>query len=102
MSLEITDGIEHEDNEGENENEEEEIREILDSATMRAFSEDESRRNAPLSLENATGVMEAMHGVSFGGVTLDWVGLVPEDQWLDRLRRLRQPPQTSSSSTIQN
>ncbi|KAK7841954.1 uncharacterized protein LOC112000443 [Quercus suber] len=105
-SLEINDGVEREedegDEEGENENEEEEIREIPDSATVRAFSEDESRRNAPLSPENATRVMEAMRGVSFGGVAPDWVGLVPEDQWIDRLRRLRQPPQTSSSSTIQN
>ncbi|KAM4083531.1 hypothetical protein ACB094_08G064400 [Castanea mollissima] len=101
-SLEITDGVEHEDEEGENENEEEESREIPDSATVRAFSEDESRRNAPLSPENATRVMEAMRGVSFGGVAPDWVGLVPEDQWIDRLRRLREPPQTSSSSTIQN
>ncbi|KAE8039350.1 hypothetical protein FH972_011771 [Carpinus fangiana] len=68
---------------------------------LRAFREDESRRNAPLTPENATRVMEAMRGVSFGGVAPDWAGQVPEDQWIDRLRRLRQPPQRTSTS-LQN
>uniref|UniRef100_A0A2N9IP73 Uncharacterized protein n=1 Tax=Fagus sylvatica TaxID=28930 RepID=A0A2N9IP73_FAGSY len=78
-----------------------EIAEDLDSAVLRAFREDESRRNALLLPENATRVMEAMRGVSFGGVAPDWAGQFPEDQWIDRLRRLRQPPQDNSTS-VQN
>ncbi|KAJ4840477.1 hypothetical protein Tsubulata_000390 [Turnera subulata] len=76
---------------GEDE-EEERMREASDSAMRRAFTEDESRRNAPLTAENAARVMEAMRGVSFGGFTPDWAGRVTEDQWIDRLRRLRQSP----------
>lgn len=61
-----------------------------DSEITRAFREDESRRNAPLTPENATRVMEAMRGISFAGVAPDWADRVPEDHWIDRLRRLRQ------------
>ncbi|XP_057723947.1 uncharacterized protein LOC130939896 [Arachis stenosperma] len=77
---------EEEEEEEEERNRREEIR--------RAFSEDENRRNAPLSEENATRVMEAMRGVSFGGVAPDWADRVPEDRWIDQLRRLRLSPNT--------
>ncbi|XP_040992029.1 uncharacterized protein LOC121238983 [Juglans microcarpa x Juglans regia] len=104
-SLEINDDLEEEEEEEKNSEDEEEERMRLgsgsDSAVVRAFREDESRRNAPLTPENATRVMEAMRGVSFGGVAPDWVGRVPEAQWIDRLRRLRQPPH-HNPSTIQN
>ena len=101
-SLEINDDdVEEDSSEDEVEDEEERTREDLDSAVLRAFRVDESRRNAPLLPENATRVMEAMRGVSFGGVAPDWAGQVPEDQWIDRLRRLRQPPQDNSTS-VQN
>ncbi|XAR60781.1 hypothetical protein NMG60_11034284 [Bertholletia excelsa] len=75
----------------EEEDEEERMREASDSAIVRAFREDESRRNAPLTPETATRVMEAMRGISFGGLAPDWAGQVPEDQWIDQLRRLRRP-----------
>lgn len=97
-SLQVNDNVEEKSSEDEAE---EEVREAPDSEILRAFRDDESRRNAPLTPENATRVMEAMRGVSFGGVTPDWAGQVPEDQWLDRLRRLRQPPQRTSTS-LQN
>lgn len=67
------------------------MREVSDTAIRRAFREDESRRNAPLTAENAMRVREAMRGVSFAGLAPDWAHQVPEDQWIDRLRRLRQP-----------
>lgn len=80
--------------EGEEEDDEEEERSIgaSNSAILRAFQEDESRRSAPLRPEDALRVMEAMRGVSFGGLAPDWAQRVPEDQWVEQLRRLRQPP----------
>lgn len=81
------------EDEEEEEEEEERMRETADSAITRAFREDENRRNAPLTAENATRVMEAMRGISFGGVAPDWADRIPENQWIDQLRRPRQPPQ---------
>ncbi|KAM7522027.1 hypothetical protein LguiA_011929 [Lonicera macranthoides] len=76
----------------EHEHEEEEImREASDSAMIRAFREDESRRNAPLPAENAVRVLEAMRGISFVGSAPDWANRVPEDRWIDQVRRLRRP-----------
>ncbi|KAK4770725.1 hypothetical protein SAY87_031257 [Trapa incisa] len=66
--------------------------ETSNSAVLRAFREDESRRSAPLRPEDALRVMEAMRGVSFGGSTPAWALRVPEDQWIEQLRRMRQPP----------
>ncbi|CAL5331023.1 unnamed protein product [Camellia sinensis] len=40
------------------EDDDERIKEVTDSAIRRAFREDESRRNAPLTAETATRVME--------------------------------------------
>lgn len=92
-SLQINAEVEEKSSEDDGDDgEEERMREAYDSAVLRAFREDESRRNAPLTPENAMRVMEAMRGVSFGGVAPDWAGRVPEDQWIDRLRRLRQSP----------
>ncbi|OMP02405.1 hypothetical protein COLO4_11142 [Corchorus olitorius] len=84
----------------EEEEEEERMREASDTAIRRAFREDESRRSAPLTPENAMRVREAMRGVSFAGLAPDWVGQVPEDRWIDQLRRLREPQ--SAPSTVQN
>ncbi|CAN4085400.1 unnamed protein product [Withania somnifera] len=78
--------------------EEERIRAASDTAVRRAFREDESRRNSPLTAENATRVMEAMRRVSFGGVAPDWTSQVPEDQWIEHLQRLRTPPATTSKN----
>ncbi|RWW40922.1 hypothetical protein BHE74_00053623 [Ensete ventricosum] len=55
----------------------------------RAFREDERRRSSPLTPENAARVLDAMRGVAFQGVPPDWAERVPEDQWVDRLRRMR-------------
>ncbi|KAK6163281.1 hypothetical protein DH2020_000145 [Rehmannia glutinosa] len=82
--------------------EEEEMATESESAIERAFREDERRRNAPLPAENAVRVMEAMRRVSFGGSAPDWAGQVPDDQWIDRLRRMRRPTSgvvTAASAT---
>ncbi|CAL1368705.1 unnamed protein product [Linum trigynum] len=69
------------------------VAESSNSSVVQAFREDENRRNAPLTPENATRVMEAMRGISFVGSAPDWAGEIPETQWIDRLRRIRQMPQ---------
>lgn len=85
--------------EGEDDIEEEEMtREESEVAMRRAFRDDESRRNAPLTPENTVRVLEAMRGVSFGGLAPDWVGRIPEHQWIDQLRRIRRP--TPATSTV--
>ncbi|GMH12337.1 hypothetical protein Nepgr_014178 [Nepenthes gracilis] len=88
-SLNLSDSEDGETEEAE-EVEEERRRAESDSAIRRAFQDDESRRNAPLTAENTVRVMEAMRAVSFGGSAPDWVRYVPEDRWIDQLRRLRQ------------
>ncbi|XP_073144124.1 uncharacterized protein [Henckelia pumila] len=80
---------------GEDE-EEQEAATDSETAIERAFREDERRRHAPLTAENAGRVMEAMREVSFGGPPPDWAGRVTEDQWLDRLRRLSRQPSASA------
>ncbi|KHG28742.1 hypothetical protein F383_13965 [Gossypium arboreum] len=81
--------------EQEEEEEEERRREASDTAIRRAFREEERRRNAPLTAENAMRVREAMRGVAFAGLTPDWANQIPEDRWIDQLRRLRQPQRPS-------
>ncbi|XP_047954773.1 uncharacterized protein LOC125200960 [Salvia hispanica] len=80
---------------------EKEVEEATESerAIERAFREDEARRNAPLTAENTGRVMDAMRQISFGGGAPDWAGQIPEDQWIDRLRRLR-PPSSAASAPI--
>ncbi|XP_061359938.1 uncharacterized protein LOC133303982 [Gastrolobium bilobum] len=92
-SLDLNDDVEHKSSD-EEEEEEERSGEEFESAIRSALREDENRRNAPLTVDNATRVMEAMRGVSFAGVAPDWVAQIPEDSWIDHLRRLRQPPHT--------
>ncbi|XP_011003263.1 PREDICTED: uncharacterized protein LOC105110057 [Populus euphratica] len=86
----------------EEELEEEIVGEASETAILRAFREDESRRNAPLTPENATRVMEAMRGVSFGSFVPDWAGGAGGEQWIDELRRLRQPPGAGNQPSFQN
>ncbi|CAJ1960481.1 unnamed protein product [Sphenostylis stenocarpa] len=74
--------------------EEEEEDEKSEEEFDRAVREDDNRRNAPLTTENATRVMEAMRGVSFAGVVPDWAARDPDDRWIDQLRRLRRSPNT--------
>ncbi|KAH0468657.1 hypothetical protein IEQ34_001889 [Dendrobium chrysotoxum] len=71
------------------EEEEEATAREREASILRAFREDESRRNAPLPPENSARIVSVMRGVSFPDYTPDWVNRVPEDQWLDQLRRLR-------------
>ncbi|KAM0953803.1 hypothetical protein DsansV1_C01g0003841 [Dioscorea sansibarensis] len=76
--------------EGDGESEEEEEMEREREASIsRAFLEDEGRRSAPLTEENAARVLEAMRGVVFPGVVPDWAGEIAEERWVDQLRRLR-------------
>nr|GMD17345.1 suppressor protein SRP40 [Ipomoea batatas] len=86
------------DEDDEEEEEEERIRAASDSAIRRAFRDDDSRRSAPLTAENTMRVMEAMRGVSFGGVAPDWAGRVPESQWIQQLRTIRQSSATTTSA----
>lgn len=78
------------DEEEEQEEEEEERREDFE----RALREEENRRNAPLTIENATRVMDVMRRESFAGVVPDWAARDPNDRWVDQLRRLRQSSNT--------
>ncbi|XP_008808035.2 uncharacterized protein LOC103720210 [Phoenix dactylifera] len=77
-----------EDDHNDEEEEEERARE-REASISRAFREDESRRSAPLTPENAARIVDAMRGVSFQGIPPDWVNRVPEDQWVNQLRGLR-------------
>ncbi|CAH9075307.1 unnamed protein product [Cuscuta epithymum] len=92
-----------EDGECEEGLEEERIRASSDSSLRRPFRDDESRRSVSLSLtpENAMRVMEAMRGISFSGVAPDWAAQVPESQWIQRLRTIRQAS-TVTNSPIQD
>ncbi|KAM2970092.1 hypothetical protein FF2_017104 [Malus domestica] len=76
------------DNEAEAKEVEEEV--ASDSEIIRAFREDENRINAPLTAKNAKRVREAMRGISFAEAPPHWAGLIPENNWMDRLRGLRQ------------
>lgn len=96
LNLISEDQEERESQEHEEEEEEERRRAESDRAIQRAFEEDESRRNAPLPAENAVRVMEAMRGVSFSGLAPDWASRIPEDRWLDQVRRLQQPPHSAA------
>ncbi|RAL43343.1 hypothetical protein DM860_012484 [Cuscuta australis] len=79
------------------EEEEERIRAASDSALRRALREDESRRSALLTPENAVRIREAMRGISFGGAPPGWAAQVPESQWIQRLQRIRQASSITTS-----
>ncbi|KAH7677709.1 hypothetical protein IHE45_07G101100 [Dioscorea alata] len=81
----------NEEGDGESEEEEEREQEREASISM-AFREDESRRSAPLTEENAARVLEAMRGVVFPGVVPNWAGEIAEERWVDQLRQLRGEP----------
>ncbi|XP_004500317.1 uncharacterized protein [Cicer arietinum] len=90
--LDLNDGVEQKSS--DEEEEEERSREEFEDEIRRALREDENRRNAPLTAENATRVMEAMRDVSFVGEVPQWVSQVSEDRWIDQIRRRRQSPNT--------
>ncbi|KAI5679763.1 hypothetical protein M9H77_00990 [Catharanthus roseus] len=91
LSLDLSD-----EDDIEEDDEEERIMEESDMAIQRAFREDETRRNAPLTPENSMRVIEAMRGISFGGLAPDWAAQIPEDQWINQLRNLRRPSPATS------
>lgn len=84
--------------EAEDEEEEERIREESALAMRRAFREDENRRNAPLSQENARRVMDAMRRVSFRGSAPDWAN----HRWMDQLSGIRLSQRSTSSTNNNN
>lgn len=87
-SLSLGDDAESSNRDEEKDEADEGIAEDSDSVVTRAFREDDDRRNAPLTEDNAVRVMEAMRGVSFTGVAPDWAHRVPESDWIDQVRRL--------------
>jgi len=84
-------GVKSSDDEEE---EEERSVEEVENEIQRALREEERRRIAPLTAENATRVMEAMRGISFVGEAPRWVSEVPEERWIDQIRRRRQSSNT--------
>ncbi|CAL5358940.1 unnamed protein product [Camellia sinensis] len=58
IGVSLIDLSDDEDTKSNEEDDDERLREVTDSAIRRAFREDESRRNAPLTVETATRVME--------------------------------------------
>ncbi|KAI3891761.1 hypothetical protein MKX03_020899 [Papaver bracteatum] len=83
----------------EEEEEVEVIEESTNSEISRAFMEDENRRKSPLTPENTNRIMDAMRGISLQGFVPDWSNQVPESNWIDQLRNLRQQPLSSSAPT---
>ncbi|KAI3891757.1 hypothetical protein MKX03_020895 [Papaver bracteatum] len=81
------------------EEEEDVIEESTNSEISRAFREDENRRKAPLTPENTNRIMDAMRGISLQGFVPDWSNQVPESNWIDQLRNLRQQQQPLSSTS---
>ncbi|CAN6467339.1 unnamed protein product [Victoria cruziana] len=77
------------DDQDDREEEEERSRAASEAAMLTAFREDESRRNAPLSPERSSAVVNAMRNISFDGSQPSWANQIPEDQWIDRLRQMR-------------
>lgn len=84
--------------EAEDEEEEERIREESALAMRRAFREDENRRNAPLSQENARRVIDAMRRVSFRGSAPDWAN----HRWMDQLSGITLSQRSTSSTNNNN
>ncbi|CAL5202601.1 unnamed protein product [Lathyrus oleraceus] len=91
-TLDLNGGVEQKSSDGEEE--EERSGEEFENEIRRALREDENRRTAPLSTENTTRVMEAMRGISFVGEVPQWASQVPEDRWIDQIRRRRQSSNT--------
>ncbi|KAL5077129.1 hypothetical protein RYX36_016113 [Vicia faba] len=90
--LDLNDGVEQKSS--DEEEEEERSGEEFESEIRRALREDENRRTAPLTTENTARVMEAMRGISFVGEVPQWASQVPEDRWIDQIRRRRQSSNT--------
>ncbi|KAM7259668.1 hypothetical protein ACFE04_015409 [Oxalis oulophora] len=84
---------------GSEEEEDEEEEEVIvrrEEAMRRAFNEDEERRNAPLTIDNAERVREAMRSVSFAaGFAPHW----SQANWIDGLTRLRRPTTTTNNGS---
>ncbi|KAJ3676456.1 hypothetical protein LUZ60_003868 [Juncus effusus] len=71
------------DSESESEQEE------TEASVSTAIGEDERRRNLELTQERSERIREAMRGVEFRGAPPPWADRLPEEQWVDQLRRIR-------------
>lgn len=91
-TLDLNDGVEQKSS--DEDEEEERSGEEFENEIRRALREDENRRTAPLTTENTARVMEAMRGISFVGEVPQWASQVPEDRWIDQIRRRRQSSNT--------
>ncbi|KAG0499002.1 hypothetical protein HPP92_003693 [Vanilla planifolia] len=95
-SIAALDLYDYASNDGSDEEDDDAIARERESSILRAFREDDSRRTAPLPPGNAARILSAMRGVTFPGYTPEWADRVPEDRWVDHLRRLRGEPTPQS------
>lgn len=58
-----------------------------DAAFQRAKEADDARRSAPLPPDRCQTIKTAMQSISLGGFRPKWADRVPEDQWINRLRK---------------
>lgn len=72
--------------------EEERRREEAEIAIREANMADLERRRAPLNPERRAAIINAMRGITLEGFRPDWADTVPENQWVDILRRPRESP----------
>ncbi|MCO5552417.1 hypothetical protein L7F22_005928 [Adiantum nelumboides] len=58
-----------------------------DTAMRRVKEEEHAHRSAPLPPERCEAIKTAMESISLGGYRPEWADSIPEEQWLNRLRR---------------
>lgn len=58
-----------------------------DLAFQRAKEADDAHRLAPLPADRCQAIKNAMQSISLGGFRPEWADRVPEEQWVNRLRR---------------
>lgn len=69
-----------------------------DAAFHRAKEADDARRLAPLPPDRCQAIKKAMQSISLGGFQPEWADKVPEEQWINRIRR----KSTSKSTETEN
>lgn len=72
--------------------EEERRREEAEIAIREANIADMERRRAPLNPERRAAIINAMRGITLEGFRPDWADTIPENQWVDHLRRPQESP----------
>lgn len=58
-----------------------------DTALVRAIEAEDARRSAPLPPDRCQAIKNAMQSISLGGFRPEWADRVPEEQWVNRLKR---------------